>query len=856
MDHENIYERQHSCKWYFDEALDAYDELIITEKTREEGGCRLLNDIGACVKSKNVYKTFSNPLKSEDGNQEHDPLDQSYFPLFLFAKAPTPAEKAEDPNELFERKKFEICKTLNAIDSIVDRLCKNNVDNASVDSEGHVVGKETVLKWLYAGLGSEASNKQSIDRAREFIRQACLFWNDQCQGKVPVSDIEKKCGTQIKEEDETRLVANAKAAITKTITDAHEVYQKLNGFRKYSIRASLAKPEMKNAESLNKVQALADALLKALLACCVSYMRIDKLQLPRGVFANARMLFTNVSDSNFASANFDNANLENGSAKNCDFSMAFLRNVYGRSCDFTGSVFSYADLTNVNFDNANLSKTKIDSVQFGKKNSAELNDILTDIENTANNHSYSDKENFGDNIRGTKNKLPSSSGKKIADPKADAIVMAVKSNEGCFSSFHFADSLDRLAEAAGEQGFKPQAFVDQLLQRGQNISADEKVYDEIRGYIRKLNQWLSDDEYGNERRAELPDVVCLKGATVDDALFPDADLSLVDLSASSFQNTILDGLSLAFAKAGKANFRNAHMYGSFAYETDFSDSTFADALAGSSRFVACTGSSANLEGAAFQNSYFVGEKFKNYVRDLLKDIQPYPDRPDFVLPEPKEDTASSSSDKDTWAGASFKHANGTKSLFACVDLSRAVFEDSLFRSAIFFDCNASSTMWKHADLTFAVLCGVVYNKGSMKNISLQETLIYDCDFTCVNILGSKLLSSRIVQANFYDVNMQNCNLSHSYLSHCVFRDTLLGGTIFSNSLFENCIFKNIDFDGIIGLSRAQFVDCQFIDCRYNGAAIFNKSVKEGKRTIEIGGLSLVSEGQDGIFSKFSTKRKE
>ncbi len=850
MEHENIFERQHSCKWYFDEAYKFFDDCLIRSNDDEQYRELLdeLKDIfsdkdGAIPES--FCKSGSSLLKKH-----------SFFPLFLFSKEEDKDEL--DPGERYERKKFEICKNLNAVDSIVERLCSNNVDSEAVDADGHVLGKDTVLKWLFTGAGSDAVvNQQNVDRTREFLRQTLIFWVKQME-RHPYEDFKRgeilkrlsELGAEAKIEE--ALIEATNAAVVRTITDAHIAYEKLNGFRKYAVGHDLAKDRMLDPECLNKVLALSEALLNALLSCCVSYMRIDKLQLPRGNFKDSRLYFTNISDSNFASANFNDATLRNGSAKNCDFSMASLRNIDAENCDFTGSVFSYADFTDAKLDSANLSGAKIDSIQFGKKKNAQLKDTVDKISNAVKDAQASE------NLKQEKAQLKDEANRLTKDIalladkypvilKTEEIAAHIGKNDAFVADRKIKDTLEALNTDSHPDFGKE--VVTGFADEGQNFSVDRPTYEKLRDYTIRAKQFL--DKKGRNSLEALPKILMMKNATVDKALFPDADLSLVDLSASSFRGSVLDNLRLAHSTARGTSFGDAHIFGAKSYKTDFSDSSFASSMVINSTFTGCRGESINFDGAAFQESCFIGDSFKNYVGKIMKErpsVQ-YPDKLSF--PEPED--LPSASDSDSWGNASFKHCNGTKALFACFDLSRAVFVETLFRSAIFFDINASSTMWNSADLTFAVLCGVIFNKGSMLGVSLQETVIVGCDFTCVNISNAKMLSSSITNSNFYDANMKNCNLSHSVIRHCVFRDTLLDGAIISNSTFENCTFANIEFDGISGLSRAKFKDCRFIDCTFNGSKIKPDSVKEGQHTIVIDRLALTSDSSEGILAKYSTQ---
>ena len=847
MEQENIYERQHSCKWYFDESVEFYDEL--TGIGKREGVANLAD-------LKEVLHKCGVTLNENDDNRAEvnlvgyveNPnaiLNGSVFPFFLPKTDKNKKKQGEaiDPKKFFERMKFEVCKTLNTIDAIVTGLCGNNVDSHIVGAP--VVGRETILKWLYTGQDGEEFGKQERDRATEFYR-AMLTWYLYHEEEDPISAGEgpTKLSKQRRKEyqeaiDKVRIefetdsllnsfVARIRSSLKATIDQIHEAFQRLSGFRKYAIDADLATVDMLKKENLEKVLDLSRGILNFLLSVCASYMRIDHLQLPRADFNSARLGHANISDSNFASGNFKNANIVDGDARNCDFSMSTLEGIVASRADFTGALFSYSNLAGGRFDGAILSKTKLDSVALGKKTCAEILSLSSQI-------GY--------------NKIPNSERPQEKEKTlfvAKDFLKNIAENRNERADLVFGERLkDSLASLQG--------VLDYQVNEGKKLSVCLDTYDQIREEAIQYNMKHRD------KSVEVPArPIDLSGATIDDALIPNIDLSIVDLSAASACRSELFDAKMAYSKAAATNFREANLYGAFAYKSDFSNATFQRTSFGDATFVDCRMGATNFDGSTFIGTRFYGGSLEYFA---IKDTQEtlYGDLGEVGAPkvsEPKDVAHSGTKEYEgaSLADASFKNINGTKAVFASIGLSRATFGGSLLRSAFFIDCDASSTIFDEADLTFSVHHGVMYTCSSFRGVSLQQAQLSFCDFTCCNFSRSKLLAADTANCVFRDGKFSRVTLSHSSFTNCVFRDCLFEDVLISNAVFHNCVFYQVDFTRFLELSRAKFDHCVFVDCKFAGMDLTPSSTREqgyNQHLIALGDLVLFHKSTEEIPSKYA-----
>ncbi|MBQ7243462.1 MAG: pentapeptide repeat-containing protein [Bacilli bacterium] len=837
VEKENIYERQHSCKWYFDEAVDFYDYLVGEEGSKNSPLGRIKEAVGEHSFAYNA-DTKTNELSVGLYNKpDCVALDGSVFPLFLYdEKWLSGASKKESAMEVlvsdaeFERKKFEICKVLNTIDAIVDGLCNNNVDSTVLGLDSHIIGRETVLQWLYTGSSTVSVSKQEEDRAEVFYKQVLTWWlkgrvNNFMLSPSPMDKLTREqclnAIAEVKVESDLKVdfINRVRSSFNATIKDIHDAFQRLNGFRKYAIGARLATDEMKDETRLSKVYALAKGILDFFLSVCVSYMRIDELQLPRAQFTEAKLSHANISHSNFASSDFSKVTIDNGNARDCDFSMSTLEGIQAQNADFTGALFSYANLAGGNYEGAVLSKAKIDSVSLGHLPSLEI----MALGRKAGYPSFVQKEWPDEKLieESKKSKEDVEKGLEVPFLKRLILISNECSGDKNGNDFILHNALD------GFYG-KYNDLMGLPINDGKALSCTKGTFAGIVTSIKDYNRTRGKDK---PRVDEPSEPVCLRACTLDEALIPNADLSIVDLSNASLREAIMPQARMSYADARGANFGSADLFGVYAYESRFDSASFRDSLFGGGMFVGCNFNSANFDGATFLSACFLGKESGKFVKNYMKETKDYGYATNEKAPsisEPADINMQDMSPTDddsrpTLLNSSFKNCNGTKAVFAAMDMSRSSFNSALLRSAAFLDCNATSTRFDEADLTFSIHHGVLYTRSSFKHSSFQEAKIASCDFTCCNMSNAKFLAGTLKQCVFHDASLKATNFSHSNVSHCIFRDTLVDGMMISGARFENCIFIGIDFTDIIGLSRATFTDCMFINCYCDGEKLTPKA---------------------------------
>ena len=836
IENENIQERQHSCKWYFDEAVEVYNKIwgesgrlsVALKKLDSftENSIKLernsLSDQGFINKHSNLYRELL-MLEENEGAT-------SIFPLFVreIKSDPSQLDDEKKKQELFEKKKFEICKTLNAIDSIVSRLCSDNVDYAYRE-KNNIVGAETVLKWLYTSTaqGFDASSakdsekeetlseqkretpRQEYDRATVVLRQIVNWYKKQKEDQqkkldqlysnktveellklFDVSDepISGNCFDWNNDTCKEKLLPQIKETLGKTLDDVEETYKKLDGFRRYAIRYEMAKGNMRKEVELNKLLSLAYAILNFLLSICVAYMRINQLQLPRADFKGARLFHANISGSNFSNANFRHVSMPYAIAQNCDFSFATLRDARATNADFSKSLFSYADLSGADFSDATINHVKMDAVDIGVYSVDQWNLML----------------GYNSDSQDIKNKL----GQAAVDAST-----AKNKTERCFknlvselnaltkkqdNSYLSSDSMGSLC--TGEYKTYAESMVAEL----KALSVDFETYKKIQALASLA-----------VKKAQVK----LESASIKDSKLPDLNLSLVDMKFTSFNDSDLSGCKFAYSCAEGADFSRANMAGAKAYKAHFENTTFHQALLVNMLLVDCYMESVNFTNANLTNVHLLNtsNKDQEYIRKTVKNKELSLTEGTISVPQ-VDDAADPEQDVTINRNNTFYGVTASKIVIAGCDFARSTFDTAKFRSSILFDVDATSTVWDDADLMSSLVCGVVFNRSSMRRILLQESKIYGSDFSCCNLSEARLLSSTINKAVFYDSNLTKANLSHTKIYNTVFRASAADGLNVSYTEFENCLFLEIDFSTFVGLKNAKFKDCLFINCKSTSAS--------------------------------------
>ena len=845
---ENSIERQHSCKWYFDEAKDVFDKRCEERKKYEVDLDKLLCNEDSEEDKQFVDRQHFTTKKTNNTNfiKElvcKDQQARSIFSLFVVKtnKDDTMCDGKE--TELFESKKFEICKALNAIDSIISRLCTKNADSEST-LNGKIVEPKTILKWLFTAASQGEKRAQERDRVNVVLYQVIDWYTRHklAGAKVkkdyaenigpraqtlmkmfdPFSEKGREYAIKYKWDDSCieELSKTVKESLILTLNDMDEAYEKLNGFRRYAIRVELATDDMLKKENLNKLLSLAYAILNFLTNICMAYMRVNELQLPRAEFQRSRLIHSNISNSNFSNADFREVDITNGVAKNCDFSSASLTDVVARGADFSDSIFSYADLSGVQFSGAILNGVKMDSAYLGQDST------------------YSDVDADALKLIDSINEL------KIGDDnaehkKSDDDAQQKKSDDN--AALINADCMKALAD-------KDQTTTEkQKVSYGKDPSLDfdRKEYEK---YIK------------GEKNTKYSKLIKMNGASIKGSMLSDLDLSLIDATAASFNDSDLSSTTMAYSQFESTDFTQANLAGAKAYSANLKNASFVRALGYNAWFVDCNMESANFTGANLTNAKLINFADAGYIEKYVGEEQVETNEGPLSLPCIKEDAQvvnQSKYNKDN----TFRETTANRIFVAGCDMSCSVFNRAIFRNATLYDVNVQSTVWDDADLTYSLLCGVIFNRSSLRKMSLQEAKLYAVDFTCCNLSSVKMLGCVIDKANFNDSNLSDVNLSHSLIKNTVFRESPMTGMNMSKTKFVNCTFYRIHFGDCIGVSKAMFENCTFVECTTDEGRELQREKAGGEIVMTLGTDALVyAVSQNNIIdmtnTKFSTYKEE
>ena len=845
VENENTLERQHSCKWYFDEAKEIYDAIVKEKEGRLDARLSSLDETMGQFelldnKSEEYCCTiFKKLLDAMKDSSEEDIY--SIFPLFVMKiKEETKGSKDfKAQRELFEGKKFEICKTLNAIDCLISRLCSDNVDSSFQSNNGTVVGSETILNWLYTAASQGEKTIQEYDRETILLRQIVNWYAKQKSEKkeTPNSEQEKHdlayraknvqrfllifvSSTENGEfadkfgwnkESKDALLAQVKQVITGTLNDIADAYKKLSGFRRYAIQVELATEDMKTESEINKLLSLAKAILDFLLSVCASYMRISALALPRGEFKGARLIHSNVSGSNFSNADFRYVNMSYAIAKDCDFSSASLCELKADNADFTQSLFSYADLSGADLSGATINQAKLDAVALGQYPLSVLREIYDKItkkeEPKKSNAERAFEKKFANVLPDADSGKKAKSEYKEAPNMSDEIQNITKenSNGGLLSK----DVLEDLYNSYEKYG-------KALAEMWNCKYLSKEIYEDCLAQAFEIQAGADN----NHKR-----LVKLSGASIKNSMLPDSDLSLIEIDSAAFTESDLSGVTMAHTVATGAEFNGTNLAKAQAYQAKMENATFRNALLFGAEFVNCHMDGVNFDQANLSNVKMLNTDttHQNYISRAVEavTVNEVKDIPQ-IKEDWDEDTSTEVKDDTTNRDNTFCNAIASRGQFFGCDFSRSAFRSATIRSSVWFDVNAQSTLWDSADLTYSILCGVLFNRSSLKGTSLQETKIYAVDFSCCNLSEAKMLGCTLDKVLFYDSNMNGVNLSHSAVRNTVFRQCLIERLNVSNTTFENCYFLDVDFGSCIALEKVKFINCVFDSCRFDGKLLSPK----------------------------------
>lgn len=797
IEKENIFERQHSCKWYFDELTETYDEYF------DETGSN-----SAITNTCKILQTGDAPRKI---------YPQLVLSFGLFVKSGESVnwdDKTEDERECyFDQQKFLICKKLNTIDSIIEKICNKNAVNAIYDIDKKIVNVKTVLTWLYV-YSTKATDKHigDINRVKSILNQIYKLAGIPFDANTVTKNVDG-----LAEKDLVGLLDKNKAALASMIEKISTVYDSLAGFKKYAVPYRMTTPQM-HIFNIWKPVALASAMESVFLTIFAAYSKIPELQLPRSEFMGAVLMHSNVSDSNFANSDFSDSDMCNSYARNCDFSSCKMENCKAMCADFAGSTFSYANLIGADFENAILDGVKLDEVALqdnspeivimkdhvepfddmytANSNEDKMRSSFTEARKTARRH---DSNVFhGDDFRKS---FMNALGKGAAHSEYGELC---KSKD---DGFEFATKMEEICSK-----YDDDTAVKLLVQYQAAISISPELTAALVKACKDSNLVASD------RKVKLNRVSAKR------ALLSKADMSLIDMSDADFEDSDMNGASIAYGSAQNAYFGNANFSKTNSYKTDYSGASFFGANVGKSVFIDNNMSSvslvkANLFDAIIMNSKSI-DFIKQTVSDECKHYTSLNESCPLAISESRaENTAESNDEANSLLNSNWNGAVANQIFLGCLNLSKSSFESAIFKGAVIFDCKAHATSWQFSDLTFCAVLGFSAQRSSFSKANFQESKLFACDFTCCNLSGTSFIAALLDRVLFHDSNLRSMNLAHSTVCNSTFRDSEFDNVVVSNATFKNCIFIKIDFTNCVGIHSATFENCVFVECFSNDKKI-------------------------------------
>lgn len=299
---------------------------------------------------------------------------------------------------------ISIGKTVRFLESIVGRICDNNIDKSIMNNENIYNSMRNGFLWLYAGgVGKVAGDGEAKsvslidvrDKNRFFDHLKYQIITDKRFSNIPFNNEEveeaydraraafdalpfNNEADKSKSADgqtQTEYIDKYKQGMRDIINRFFAIYENLIGYRdalvhydKYDKIVKKPKKEKKNDKEditlRGNIYMLAETLKRVLIDRFASFVKTNDLNLGNSILNKGWFNYSELTDSNFTHSSFKFARLENAILRHCDLSTCNFICVDASDTDFSESNFSYSNLTGMDLTNSNLNKAQMNRVLF------------------------------------------------------------------------------------------------------------------------------------------------------------------------------------------------------------------------------------------------------------------------------------------------------------------------------------------------------------------------------------------------------------------------------------------------------------------------------------------------------------
>ncbi len=813
----SVADRNNSLTGYFHSLIKKYNTYYREEELGPDEAFENQDDI-CCQVINSGYLSFAAVLQREKD----------------LGDAPAePSKKNTYTSEEYAALKFALSKHLNLIEKIIYKLCYGSIDSSITEENAEIESIKQAMTWLFVDcVNSKQPSYQDVERVKMILNKKSIIERiksitegDQLLSGKQISDMAidnlnnhvANNHTQRTPEDIRAFVAY-KCVIRKAIHDMFRVLSNLLNFSQYlAVVEETVSPHMmhmmanntfetlealKTKPNMEKILALAEGVKTLLIEYFSSFVKIKRVSLPHSFLADAEFSHSTITGGNFTSSDITGANLSYASARDCDFSMCAMNNIYAPHADFTGCTFNYSGLIGANLSNAILNDTALNSITLLDNRILQRNLYTCFPTKTGSQISFfraapDIKVNFESYLK----------------PPQDA-PHDLRGNVISRLGRHYTGNAGSLA-ALLETPRDDSGFNCPYIIKNENECVLDGIHAEV---VKELQQyrlwcatqflhpaclaWASNAE--NTTNAIRPNAANLDSASIKNSTMPDCAFSIIRLQNASFQNTDLNNSTYYYTNAQNAFFGDCNMAQSQAGYSDFRNATFSNTNLIGAQFLNCRLSETNFGRALLIDAVIMdtaGELFyKKKIGD--KEFAELNDESGtkFISIEEGDLAAKETIHNGNAVIASadmqdsnFSHCIANNIAIVGINMDRSIFTEANMKRAFLYNCLSRWTDYEAANLSYALVIGTTFGHSALSDANLTSARIFACDFSDCDMRNVNLINARIDNTIFSNCDLERTNFSNAIFVNCMFKNLNMHFVNFTNCVFINCIFDSLSF---------------------------------------------------------------
>ena len=859
---------ERNLKSHMSALLELYQKVERGEKTKP-------GELTSDMSGKDIMDTFAH--KEYSFRLAYDSLEKS-----------RERNRQSDINNAFKSKEAYVIrfgKIVRFIESIVSRICDNNIDKSIMNGNLLTQSMSSGFEYLYC---SESQNsvldvrdeKRFLDHLKYQIITSKRFENKPFDNleveaafsraknefsKLSFSDssenptfqnfLRRLATDDYSETDTTttqsEYIIEYKKQMKEIIGEFFDGFEHLVGYRdalvrygQYDERAKnkrfIKNKRSKDVEKVSnderRILEYAEIFKRVLIDRFTSFVKINDLNLGNSTLDKGWFNYSELSDSNFTHSSFRYARMENAILRNCDLSTCSFILADASDTDFMGSNFNYSDLTGMDLTDCNLNKTQMNSIilrdaridnYFGLKVLFRSENIVIDELDERKRWQKSIRERAREGNSATSDEKIREAFSNLRDGKAIREDIL-----GTISGRRVVKGLEKL----GASCCLPKTDTNTQINTDEGCVLDES-YKLINEYLTDFIKYRKYNKVSREIYNKIPSV-----REKEDILFKDERekylgkiyFGVASLRSASVNEVLMKDIDFSFVPISEASFRDsdlsgAEMYYTMAQSVMFHRTNLNRMDAYISDFKGSNFCEATLVGSTLTDCNFQGCNFSKAL--LLNSVVFNTNQ----SPQLKSKNENASKQDTIYSPLYLKHfikkvvdePNEIQKMLEKVDDEEIFVENGVEKRRHIIELDADRNF---SDCEFSDVIAnemLVFNTNMMRSrfdrASIRSAMFYNTLLRWCMSKQANFANSIFIGASFHQASFEETNFSRARFFACEFSNANMDNSTFISTKMEKIIFDETNLSNC-KFSSAVIRNCTFNKCNFE-QVIFDNNTK-------------------------------